>query len=965
MVDYGNITDFTGWNEDEKQEYKNEQNGMRKATIGKRIMDRIGSVSGSLNQVPNENSGFGQFAKNNRDNINAGTTVLNGYNMTNYESTTNNPGLANEEAQHQSAMALVGKSGTIGSVIAAGSAIGDAAFSSTRKKTERTDENGNFIHQGDYEAGAAAGSMLDPLRSNLANMNDPDQSFGDKVGGLLLPGLGVKNRGKNIEKRAKEEADKKREIEFQSALSAARLNSEYIPGYADGGTPGGDIVGPGTGKSDSIITDVDKDGFIVPVEGVPLAKQLRAQHLSNKGEPFEKDEGGNTTTVRVSDGEHYFNAEEKMTLRKIYGPGIFQKLAPKAKTPIMENGRFAKGSKDVLTREELEAYAQSPYVQRYLDFLSALESPKGAKKLTGQTEIDNNKDGKPDSSAKGKFQFTVDTRNDIDTTYGVDAYKEDEHEQNLAAIALMHKEGALDNIAEGNYNDADKQLNKRWPSLPGGSQTSPGLKPAMERRQGDINLLRSNQTSTAIKGITPAATPALAKQAPIIAKINSQVNPSTGNDDIDALNKQLSDQEAKIDAAIKKADADANAEGASLKDKRIAAEMKLRLNQAKQKLGKAISEARMNMDIASGKKVWNKSALAPKLVDTNDKNAGTASDKQKFEALKVAKQKIAEATKIQQEEVEPMSDPSNYVASDSHYTLDPVHYSPRKGAASAKETKALNDKVAKITPSNDPNYKSLLDKNNVYNQLGSPDDERPGSLLQKEQLAKGFTTMTGKSTNTLPETENTTPLALRETAKTGYVDTVPGKEEPPRGLKARDILAAGQIGMGLATIYGSKAPEFKESPELRERYNDSVATEDFMMQQAGQGFNANEWANLKDGLELTRRTSLADVRSSYGTDTNATLAAGNMGTIAKNRALVEAAAADANLRTQKLQSALTSRGRTDQLAGALAQEKNLHYTSEMQDFNNRQQAGSAFLSSGIANMIEGESYDDFVKRMNL
>lgn len=95
-----------------------------------------------------------------------------------------------------------------------------------------------------------------------------------------------------------------------------------IKGYVKGGK----IIGPGTGKSDSIPAKVEDGGFIVPAENAHLAEQLRAEYFGNAGKKAPLKSGN--TKVKLSNGEHYFTAEEKAHL---LAQGInLDALAPEA-----------------------------------------------------------------------------------------------------------------------------------------------------------------------------------------------------------------------------------------------------------------------------------------------------------------------------------------------------------------------------------------------------------------------------------------------------------------------------------------------------------------------------------------------------------------------------------------------------------------------------------------------------------
>lgn len=75
-------------------------------------------------------------------------------------------------------------------------------------------------------------------------------------------------------------------------------------------------------------------------------------------------------------------------------------------------------------------------------------------------------DGKKNrSSATGAYQFIAPTWRELQKQYGFDDFTP--RTQDLGAIALLQKNGALPYILSGDFNTAVKKANGTWASLPG------------------------------------------------------------------------------------------------------------------------------------------------------------------------------------------------------------------------------------------------------------------------------------------------------------------------------------------------------------------------------------------------------------------------------------------------------------------------------------------------------------------
>jgi len=104
-----------------------------------------------------------------------------------------------------------------------------------------------------------------------------------------------------------DDADKQGYLNIEG--NEAKVNYLRSIGYY---SKGGEIVGKGTGTSDSINGTLDGQGFVVPAENADKAIVLRAKYFGNAGKKATLK--GGDEKVKVSDGEHYFTPEERAIL---------------------------------------------------------------------------------------------------------------------------------------------------------------------------------------------------------------------------------------------------------------------------------------------------------------------------------------------------------------------------------------------------------------------------------------------------------------------------------------------------------------------------------------------------------------------------------------------------------------------------------------------------------------------------
>lgn len=316
--------------------------------------------------------------------IDSAIPVLRSFESSQNQNSAGNPYRKSEDIQNNAVMGVVGQMGEVGKVISAVDALGGAIGAPIRNKTERVDKKGNLNNKNDFIAGTTIGSLLAPHRAGLNAVNDPDASTGEKI--LSWTGLGGvfmgKKKANRFEKRTKDAMKK----EWEDAnLGYAAQKANWDAAYAEGGVikksnpyaKGGEVVGKGTSKSDSIKAKVKEESFVVPAENAPLAEMLRYKHLRNKGGDASLQQKGGEN-VRLSNGEHLFTPEEVLALRK---KGVdLSKLAPNATQEVSDGAYLADGTVDFNIEEFAKDLAKElnvPYTNGFRDSIIRWATAEG------------------------------------------------------------------------------------------------------------------------------------------------------------------------------------------------------------------------------------------------------------------------------------------------------------------------------------------------------------------------------------------------------------------------------------------------------------------------------------------------------------------------------------------------------------------------------------------------------------
>ena len=160
----------------------------------------------------------------------------------------------------------------------------------------------------------------------------------------------------------------------------------------------------------------------------------------------------------------------------------------------------------------------SPRVRAFLDVIAHAEGAeynsifgdsRGQGSLTDLSRHPNRvvRKGGYSSSAAGRYQFLSDTWNELRQQLNLTDFSP--ATQDLAAVQLLRRRGALQNVEAGNFEQAITQCNREWASLPGSPYGQPVKTMAELRQVYDQALQRYQGQTPAVNPMPPAAaTPA-------------------------------------------------------------------------------------------------------------------------------------------------------------------------------------------------------------------------------------------------------------------------------------------------------------------------------------------------------------------------------------------------------------------------------------------------------------------------
>lgn len=165
-------------------------------------------------------------------------------------------------------------------------------------------------------------------------------------------------------------------------------------------------------------------------------------------------------------------------------------------------------------RQQLERLLDQPNARKMLDLIANGEGVKhGYNTLFGNQRFDNlqahpnvrkeftQTDGKKNyTTAAGRYQFLKSTWDGLSKQYGLKDFSP--RNQDLAALALIAKNGALKNVMNGDFGGAVSKLGGTWASLPSSPYAQPkktyaqlGLGSGPSKQPNQPNFLSSDQVA--------------------------------------------------------------------------------------------------------------------------------------------------------------------------------------------------------------------------------------------------------------------------------------------------------------------------------------------------------------------------------------------------------------------------------------------------------------------------------------
>lgn len=160
------------------------------------------------------------------------------------------------------------------------------------------------------------------------------------------------------------------------------------------------------------------------------------------------------------------------------------------------------------TRAQLEKYLQNPRVRQFLDLIAHTEGTEGNGYRTafGGGRLSNlsdhprysktfkQKNGKTNkTSAAGRYQFLRGTWDGLARQYGLKDFGP--QSQDIAAVALLAQNGALDRILKGDMQGAVRKAGPTWASLP----TAPASYSQPTKSWQTVNRFLGGKTSPSQK----------------------------------------------------------------------------------------------------------------------------------------------------------------------------------------------------------------------------------------------------------------------------------------------------------------------------------------------------------------------------------------------------------------------------------------------------------------------------------
>lgn len=190
-------------------------------------------------------------------------------------------------------------------------------------------------------------------------------------------------------------------------------------------------------------------------------------------------------------------------------------------------------------RQQLEKLLNDPNARKMLDLIANAEGVKhGYNTLFGNERVGSLKahpnvrkqfkqtDGKTNTTtAAGRYQFLKPTWDGLARQYGLTDFSP--RNQDLGALALIKRRGALNDVLKGDYHSAVNKLGKEWASLPSSNYAQP------KKSWGQLGLEGNSAKGSRMQKASMNDLHSLFKSAPTIQKANftgRQLRPGFASD---------------------------------------------------------------------------------------------------------------------------------------------------------------------------------------------------------------------------------------------------------------------------------------------------------------------------------------------------------------------------------------------------------------------------------------------------
>jgi len=190
-------------------------------------------------------------------------------------------------------------------------------------------------------------------------------------------------------------------------------------------------------------------------------------------------------------------------------------------------------------RQQLEELLNNPNAQKMLNLIASAEGVKhGYNTIFGNERFSNlsahpnvlkrfkQTDGKVNyTTAAGRYQFLKPTWDSVSRQYGLTDFSP--RNQDLGALALIKRRGALNDVLKGDYRSAVNKLGKEWASLPSSTYAQP------KKSWGQLGLEGNSAKGSRMQKASMNDLHSLFKGAPTIQKANftgRQLRPGFASD---------------------------------------------------------------------------------------------------------------------------------------------------------------------------------------------------------------------------------------------------------------------------------------------------------------------------------------------------------------------------------------------------------------------------------------------------